>query len=589
MSLMKPAHQRAAQLLTIVHLAFVIAAIQQLPCAQAQPTAPQRGAGSGVVAKYQAILNEYADKLRAAPSDLAVRQAAMTARDQAFAQLLEQHAKTEPAALSLQDAQALTTISSSLRRTEDVARFARVAIDRAGTARVQSHYMTLISSLITLTNYSAAAAAFDEGVKKYPELGSGTSHRFTFYSAFTRSGEHSAAGQQAMGFVVEHKTLVDRDPTVSRQLARYVEMMVEALKKANQPDEAKANLETLISLFNDPRLEGFRTQLLARELALMSTTGQGEPARARLATELETAERALASDPSSTNLALRKAILLHARAEIETDAAKKAAQLDEALTYISGQLRPESAALELIDGYSELVVERLQELLAKGADTAKTVEAANQLLDSLAPKTATGRSAVAQAKSLVRSAAAPIASGGGPGQPPAVAHTELMGKPFLSLDADVVAWVNGAPIKSADLAGKVVLLDFWAVWCGPCIATFPHLRDWQKKYEAKGLVILGLTTYYGYDWDAEAARIKPVSNLSEQREQAALVQFANHYQLNHRFGVMSKTGALASSYGVTGIPQAVLIDKQGKIRMIKVGSGEENAKALEGMIEELLK
>ena len=102
-------------------------------------------------------------------------------------------------------------------------------------------------------------------------------------------------------------------------------------------------------------------------------------------------------------------------------------------------------------------------------------------------------------------------------------------------------------------------------------------------------MILGLTTYYGYDWDTEAGRIKAVPNLTAEKEQAALVQFADHYQLHHRFGVMSATSTLSANYGVTGIPQAVLIDKQGKIRMIKVGSGEENAKALEGMIEELLK
>ena len=580
----KPSHRRALQLLTVFHLVFVIAALQNLPAVRGQSSSPQTGSGAGVAAKYQAILNQYADKIRAAPSDMAARQEAMAVRDQAFAQLIEAMTRVEPDTLSLQDARALTTMSTSLRRLEDVARYSRLAIDRAGTARVQSDYLTLISTLISLTNYTAAATVFDEGVRKYPELGSSTSYRFTFYSAFSRAGDHFAAGQQAMSFVVEHKSLVDRDPTVSRQLARYVEMMIESFKKESKPEQARTHLEKLIGLFNDPKVDGFRTQLLGEQLVLMETMGLGE-ARSKLKSELAKTEQEIATDPKSNAALLRKALLSRAQIAMEKEETKKHELIEEAAAFIANQLRPDFAPYELIDAYGETVVEQIQTALARGTNAAPTAEAANRLLDSLVPKEAAARSAVAQAKSLVRSSMTPIGSGGA-GQP-SVAHAELIGKPFIAFDKDVVAWVNGAPIKSADLAGKVVLLDFWAVWCGPCIATFPHLREWQQKYE--GLVILGLTTYYGYDWDAEAARIKAVPNLAAAKEHAALVQFAEHYQLHHRFGVMAKTGALASSYGVTGIPQAVLIDKEGKIRMIKVGSGEQNAKALEGMIEQLLK
>jgi thiol-disulfide isomerase/thioredoxin len=165
-------------------------------------------------------------------------------------------------------------------------------------------------------------------------------------------------------------------------------------------------------------------------------------------------------------------------------------------------------------------------------------------------------------------------------------RAELVGKPALPLDAEV--FVNGEALKDEDLKGKVVLLDFWAVWCGPCVATFPHLREWHEKYSDKGLVIIGVTKYYKYDWDDAAKQIKQDKELTPENEQKALERFAAHHELKHRFMVTPESSKYSQEYAVTGIPQAVLIDREGKVRMIKVGSGDANAHALEEMIEELI-
>src|SRR5438067_2346421 len=79
-------------------------------------------------------------------------------------------------------------------------------------------------------------------------------------------------------------------------------------------------------------------------------------------------------------------------------------------------------------------------------------------------------------------------------------HAALLDKPAPEITGEF--GLNGKAVKLSDLKGKVVLVDFWAVWCGPCIATFPHLREWNKEYKDKGLEILGVTSYYekfGFD------------------------------------------------------------------------------------------
>lgn len=162
----------------------------------------------------------------------------------------------------------------------------------------------------------------------------------------------------------------------------------------------------------------------------------------------------------------------------------------------------------------------------------------------------------------------------------------LVGEPASELQAD--AFVNMPESDLEQLRGKVVLLDFWAVWCGPCIATFPHLRDWHERFGPQGLQIIGVTRYYGYQWNEESGRAARGEDVSREEELEMLEQFRQHHQLDYGFLVGGPDNTNSQAYGVTGIPQAVLVDKQGRVRMIRVGSGEANAKALEEMIEQLL-
>jgi thiol-disulfide isomerase/thioredoxin len=165
-------------------------------------------------------------------------------------------------------------------------------------------------------------------------------------------------------------------------------------------------------------------------------------------------------------------------------------------------------------------------------------------------------------------------------------HLALIGQDAAPLKVD--AWVNGDPLTDADLKGKVVLLDFWAIWCGPCIATFPNLREWNEKYEKKGLVMIGLTNYYGLEWDEKTGRTKRAEEeVTHEKEHEMLKKFAEHHKLTHRFGVQMERKT-SEYYEVSYIPQVVVIDQAGKIRLISVGTAKSNEKEISELLEKLL-
>jgi thiol-disulfide isomerase/thioredoxin len=140
-------------------------------------------------------------------------------------------------------------------------------------------------------------------------------------------------------------------------------------------------------------------------------------------------------------------------------------------------------------------------------------------------------------------------------------HYKMLGEPAQEIFG-VDKWFPGKAQTLASLKGKVVLLDFWATWCGPCFDAFPHFREWHADLSEKGLVILGITRYYGR---AEGF------DVDEPNEILFLKRFREKQGLPYDF-VVTKDQQLQIAYGAAALPTAVLIDRKGIVRYIETGS-----------------
>lgn len=113
---------------------------------------------------------------------------------------------------------------------------------------------------------------------------------------------------------------------------------------------------------------------------------------------------------------------------------------------------------------------------------------------------------------------------------------------------------DGKPVSSGDFKGKVVVVDFWATWCPPCVAEIPGYVKLQEKYAKDGLVIVGISL--------------------DEGGVDLVKKFAASKKINYPLAMGD--GAVVEAFGgVEAIPTTFVIDREGRIQHKKVGAVKE--------------
>lgn len=131
------------------------------------------------------------------------------------------------------------------------------------------------------------------------------------------------------------------------------------------------------------------------------------------------------------------------------------------------------------------------------------------------------------------------------------------------------SWSSDGKLKTlADLKGKVVVVDFWATWCGPCVASFPKVRELVARYDGYDVAVVGVTSIQGFhikrkDGEKTTERIDCAGDTA--KELGFMPDFMKDMNMTWTVA-FSEDSCFNPNFGVNGIPHVAIIDPAGKVR-----------------------
>lgn len=126
---------------------------------------------------------------------------------------------------------------------------------------------------------------------------------------------------------------------------------------------------------------------------------------------------------------------------------------------------------------------------------------------------------------------------------------ELVGKPMPEMKLE--HWMNSEPLSRDDYQGKILVVDFWATWCGPCIAAIPKNNELHEKYASKGVIVLGICGSRGQEVMPQIAADEKIAypiarDTSQETAKAWRVMWWPTYAVVDRKGIVRAVGIQTS-------------------------------------------
>ena len=148
-----------------------------------------------------------------------------------------------------------------------------------------------------------------------------------------------------------------------------------------------------------------------------------------------------------------------------------------------------------------------------------------------------------------------------------------VGKP--APDWQVASWTDGKARKLGDFRGKVVILDVWGMWCGPCVNSIPSLDRLKQKFEPRGAVFISIHT--------RGEEIGKIRRFLEFKKSALISGLDdNDGQRTNEYN-----GVTADRYSVRGFPTLVFIDREGNLAFHSGIGGKEDVEAMKVLGKEM--